>query len=322
MAAFLSRFFRRRSDIIPTGPDRKDPDTHRAAHTETGSKQTYSVRLAVYDSLATVPRVIDFTSGEISQLLDDLANKTYSLSHERGGKIPYVAIKEIIENLMHAEFKEAVISILPDGNTIRVSDQGPGIANKDRAFLPGFTTATGYMKQYIRGVGSGLPIVKESLNISGGSIVIEDNLRSGCVVTLSLSQGGSRDLTSEQDEKMVMKSGKEENVAARRTSKTVPTVENPETGDKFDEKRPVDIPVDYEKLNSVLSQRQKKVFLLIADVGEAGPSTVVKELDMSLSTAYRDLVTLEEYGLLSSVDNTGKRKLTEKGLAYLSHMFQ
>ena len=46
------------------------------------------------------------------------------------------------------------------------------------------------MKSYIRGVGSGLPIVKEYLDFTHGTITIEDNLGSGSVVTISAN--GSR----------------------------------------------------------------------------------------------------------------------------------
>ena len=42
------------------------------------------------------------------------------------------------------------------------------------------------MKNYIRGVGSGLPIVREYLESSHGTITIEDNLGTGAVVTVSL----------------------------------------------------------------------------------------------------------------------------------------
>ncbi|HHY46246.1 MAG TPA: ATP-binding protein [Firmicutes bacterium] len=311
MLAFLLRIFRKQ-------PGSSRDGCRKPSHRNSGS--SYWVRIAVYDSLAAVPRVVDLSSGDVAKLLDEIANKAYSLSHEKGGRLPYMVIKEVLENLIHADFREAVISILPDGNTIRVSDQGPGIPNKDRAFLPGFTTATSQMKQYIRGVGSGLPIVRESLLASGGSIVIEDNLKSGCVVTISLPpEGGIPQPAPELDTRQPVKSEKALVAAATHTQgekllseKGTGQAENPISN----------VSVDYEKLNQVLSQRQKKVFLLIADVGEAGPSTVVKELDISLSTAYRDLVTLEEFGLLASIDNTGKRKLTEKGLAYLSKMFQ
>ena len=40
------------------------------------------------------------------------------------------------------------------------------------------------MKRIIRGVGSGLPIVRETLTFAGGTIEIEDNLGRGTVVTL------------------------------------------------------------------------------------------------------------------------------------------
>ena len=56
---------------------------------------------------------------------------------------------------------------------------------KDKAQLPGFTSAIEPMKHYIRGVGSGLPIVKEYLDFSHGTISIEDNLGTGAVVTIS-----------------------------------------------------------------------------------------------------------------------------------------
>ena len=265
---------------------------------------------------------MDIDSEDLSRFLDEIANKTYSLSHEKGGKVPYIAIKEIVENLLHAEFKDAVISILPDGNTIRVSDQGPGILEKERAFLPGFTTATQEMRTYIRGVGSGLPIVRDSLRALGGTMTVEDNLRSGCVVTLTVP--GIDDATRAEPAAVTTstpaRSSSTANSVAGPSAAPVTPAEKAEKQEKGG--KPDRISVEHEKLNEILSPRQKKVFLLIADIGEAGPSTVVKELDISLSTAYRDLVTLEEHGLLMPVDNTGKRKLTEKGVAYLSSLFQ
>lgn len=50
----------------------------------------------------------------------------------------------------------------------------------------GFSSAVEPMKNYIRGVGSGLPIVREYLESSHGTITIEDNLGTGAVVTVSL----------------------------------------------------------------------------------------------------------------------------------------
>ena len=91
-----------------------------------------------------------------------------------------------------------MVSILDRGNTIRFSDQGPGIQQKELAQLPGFTSASEPMKRYIRGVGSGLPIVKDYLNISHGNISIEDNVNQGSVVTISLIANPSNPLTPDE----------------------------------------------------------------------------------------------------------------------------
>ena len=79
-----------------------------------------------------------------------------------------------------------MVSILDKGNTIRFADHGPGIPSKEKAQMPGFSSAVEPMKNYIRGVGSGLPIVREYLESSHGTITIEDNLGTGAVVTVSL----------------------------------------------------------------------------------------------------------------------------------------
>lgn len=141
-------------------------------------------RIAVYDSLAAAPRVEDISAADLSEAVEALASRTYNLAREHGGTIPYTIIREVSENLVHASFTEVVVTILDDGNTIRFSDQGPGIPDKERVFLPGFSTATAEMKRHIKGVGSGLPIVRETLTFAGGSVEIEDNLGRGAVVTL------------------------------------------------------------------------------------------------------------------------------------------
>jgi len=64
--------------------------------------------------------------------------------------------------------------------------RGRELLTRIKVFFPGFTSASQSMKKYIRGVGSGLPIVKEVIVFSGGSIDVEDNIRSGTVVSLRL----------------------------------------------------------------------------------------------------------------------------------------
>jgi hypothetical protein len=141
----------------------------------------------VYDTLAAPPRIEEVRSDTPRGLIEALATRTYRLSHEAGGEVPYVVIREVVENFMHAAFDEVVVSILDKGRTIRFSDQGPGIPDKQRAFEPGFSTADEFMKRVIKGVGSGLPVAREYLTFSGGTIEIDDNLGSGTVVTLRVS---------------------------------------------------------------------------------------------------------------------------------------
>lgn len=143
-------------------------------------------RIAQYDDLRSAPRITEIQPAPTAEFIENLASKIYEQAKMAGGTIPYTVIREVSENFIHARFAEIIVSILDEGNTIRFADQGPGIVQKDKAQLPGFTSAVEPMKRYIRGVGSGLPIVKEYLDFSHGTISIEDNLGTGAVVTISL----------------------------------------------------------------------------------------------------------------------------------------
>ena len=145
-----------------------------------------TARVAFYDDMQSSPRITKIEPAATNEFIQNLTVAIYEQSKLAGGKIPYTRILEVVENFIHAQFREIVVSILDDGNTIRFTDQGPGIPNKEKAQMPGFTTATEPMKNYIHGVGSGLPIVKDYFDEHGGTIVIEDNLTSGAVVTISL----------------------------------------------------------------------------------------------------------------------------------------
>ena len=120
-------------------------------------------RIAIYDALTSPPRVVIVEEEDLPALIASLAEKTYAYCREQGGQVPYTVIQELIENLLHAYFRDVVITILDNGQTIRIADHGPGVDDKERAFLPGFSTATGLERQLIRGVGSGLPVARESL---------------------------------------------------------------------------------------------------------------------------------------------------------------
>lgn len=260
----------------------------------------YSIsgRIAVYDNIRSIPRIIELSYDSITRFLDETPQKIYSISHELGGKIPYTIIKEVVENLIHANFTEIIITILNNGNHIIVSDQGPGITDKEKAFLPGFTSATSVMKKYIRGVGSGLPIVKETIFFSGGSVDITDNIKKGTVISLKI--GDNNDKTTFDNISAI------KDLAGKESS--VKEIKEPENIIK---------PVE-GFTNIKLSIRQNKILSLVLELEETGPAKIAKELGFSLSTSYRELVFLENEKLLT-LAASGKRRLSAKGKKYLEY---
>jgi hypothetical protein len=164
----------------PEGP--ADPDEKRLG-TLLGPE---APRIAIYDTLTSPPRVVVVEEEDVPALIASLAEKTYHYCREQGGQIPYSVLQELIENLLHAYFRDVVITILDNGQTIRISDHGPGVEDKERAFLPGFTTATAEQRLIIRGVGSGLPLARESLQFLRGILTVEDNLGGGAVFTIKM----------------------------------------------------------------------------------------------------------------------------------------
>jgi hypothetical protein len=252
------------------------------------------VRIAVYEAPGAAPRVEEIAPAPVAEFIESIAARVHQLTGEAGGNVPYTVVREVAENLIHAGFAEPVISILDEGATVRFADQGPGIAEKDRAVLPGFTTASGDMKAYIRGVGSGFPIVRDFLSLSGGALVIEDNLGCGSVVTISCGPSsrvglptGDRPLQSNRRDPR----SEEE----RSTVADVPQPARPR-----------------------LTTRQTQVLALVLESGSAGPSLVGKELSVGLSTAYRDLAHLEDLGLIEA--DGGKRTVTDQGLRFLDEL--
>ena len=145
----------------------------------------YPARVAVYDDAAAAPRVVVVDPKDVRSYLEEITQVVTKLSHEQGGTIPFMVIREIVENYIHAYFVSPTVSILDGGNTIRFSDQGPGIVSKERALEYGTTSASEEMKHYIRGVGSGLPYAQQYMVDKGGSLEIEDNIDQGTVVTIS-----------------------------------------------------------------------------------------------------------------------------------------
>jgi hypothetical protein len=261
-------------------------------------------RVAVYDAAASAPYIEEIDPAPAAEFIDSLSARVFELARQRGGGIPYTVVREIAENLLHARFAEPIVSILDDGKTIRFSDQGPGIPDKERAVLPGYTTATAEMKHVIRGVGSGLPIVSDFLSVTGGRLSIEDNLVTGSVVTVSTAP--------EPAPAPVVRWAA--TAPPRRSEAVEPVHES--AGSLFGtEGESTEVGPSAPPW---LTKRQKQVLALVLESGSAGPSIVSRELGVGLSTAYRDLASLEDLGLIES--DGGKRTLTPSGLSFLGEI--
>lgn len=249
--------------------------------------------VAVYGSVGSGPTIEKIGGRNPSSFIETLSSAVYSTARNLGGPIPYIAIREVVENLIHANFAEVVVSILDAGCTLRIADQGPGIDNKEKAVAPGYTTATKTMKQYIRGVGCGLSLAVDLLAQKQCRLQIDDNLTGGTVVTIYSSQPTAEvPLIKADSEPVLLSTPMDLGSKLSYDQKTVPK----------------------------LSTRYKRVLSLVFEFGEVGPTLISRELSIGLSTAYRDLSSLEQAGLLTTKEN-GKRALTDLGLNYINHLF-
>ena len=241
--------------------------------------------------MLSAPHIIEIAPAPIREYIENLTSQTYMLSKNAGGEIPYTVIREVVENLIHADFKEPVISILDKGNTIRFSDQGPGISDPDKASLPGYTSATTEMKEYIRGVGSGLPIVKEYLSYSGGSLDIDGGIRKGTVITVSLSNNTKI----------------QQNITKKPEEKEIPVKQSTTTENSAPS-------VDISLSQTRIARRENQVLQLFALYPSLGPSDINKLIGLSLGTSARTLDNLENAGYLETDSVSRKRYLTQVGI--------
>jgi len=139
-----------------------------------------SARVAVYREPTEPPTVAEIAGDDPGTLIERLFEAV-----AQWARLPIVAIREIIENLVHANFQDALVSVLSNGHVIRISDSGPGISDPGLAMQPGFTTAGIDERSVIRGVGSGLPLAVSVMDAEGGTIEFARNLAGGTVVTLT-----------------------------------------------------------------------------------------------------------------------------------------
>ena len=235
-----------------------------------------SIKVAVYPN-GGEPEVSEVSAASASAATVKFSKLVMDKVEESGGRVPETALRELVENLIHAEFRGVVISVLEDGNVVRVSDKGTGIQHKDRAFEFGFSGATADAIREIRGVGAGLGMARAAAEEVGGTVTIEDNIGGGTVATVSVPETGKEPAGGEPVENQVPQ---------RKYPDAVPSMN--------------------------ISERQQKVLITVLEHGEVGPSTVAERLEISVSTAYRDLSVLEEHGLVAGADS-GKRMITPLG---------
>ncbi|HWH15784.1 MAG TPA: ATP-binding protein, partial [Miltoncostaeaceae bacterium] len=136
-------------------------------------------RLAVYGPATEPPEMAEVAEADPGVLVERLYEGAAARAHT-----PCIALREIIENLVHADFRDALVSVLDGGHTVRVSDSGPGIPDPARALMPGFTTAGQRERRVVRGAGCGLPLAARVLADAGGDLDVGQNLGGGAVVTL------------------------------------------------------------------------------------------------------------------------------------------
>ncbi|MBC7229859.1 MAG: HTH domain-containing protein [Actinobacteria bacterium] len=182
---------------------------------------------------------------------------------------PATALREVMENLVHAVPCTASVVLDPLYSSISICDTGPGMERTDIAFELGFTTADERLRQVIRGVGIGLNLALEELRSLGGDLLLDSLPGKGTFARLILSP--------------------------------TPTI-NPATREEVS-----------------LSQRQNNILFLLSEGDQLGPSLISSELNISLGTAHRDLVKLQEMGLVGVTKN-GKRFLSNAGKSYLQRL--
>ena len=233
------------------------------------------VRIAVYPGGGT-PEITEVSASDPGSATRKFTRFVTEKVRDAGGRVPEESIREVVENLIHAGYQGVVISVLDAGNVVRVSDKGPGVENKSRAMEFGFSGAAPEALGEIRGIGAGLGIARAAAEKLGGTLTIEDNIGGGTVASISVA--GEEAVTEEEE----------------------PAQAPPQR------RYPDGVP----RMN--ISERQQKALITVLESGEVGPSTVADRLEISVSTAYRDLSVLEEHGLVMA-DESGKRLISPLG---------
>ncbi len=227
-----------------------------------------ATRIAVPD-LGGGYRVLDVHDRDFESFVLGVSDILSTRLSAGGVPFPSVALREVLENLVHAVPCSASVVLDPTLSFISVCDNGPGMERADIALELGFTTADQRHREIIRGVGIGLNIALEELRSLGGELLLDSLPGRGTFVRLvvsPLSKGrGLSDAVLE------------------------------------------------------LTPRQNNILFLLSEGTVMGPSQISSELGIGLGTAHRELVRLQELGLVG-VEKNGKRFLSTAGKSYLQRL--
>lgn len=201
----------------------------------------------------------------------DLTGLLVKALQERDAIVPRVALREIVDNLVHALPCSVSVVLDPQHKNLFISDTGPGIPRLDLAFDLGYSTASDEHRAYIRGVGIGLYLAREDIRSLGGELSLDTDFGRGTYIHLSLDLAPASPGWAGGAEAFH------------------------------------------------LTQRQNNILFLLSEGESLGPSQVSCELNIGVSTAHRDLVKLQDLGLIY-VNATGKRFLSELGRSYLQSL--
>lgn len=252
-----------------------------------GGLERLTARVAVHGVATEPPLVTTLGPAAPRDLLDQVAAAAVAAA-----RVPAAAIREVVDNTVHAAFAGVLVTVTDSGATVVVADRGAGIDDPDLACRSGVTTATDRERTVIRGAGAGLAIAGAVLHAAGGSLELRANLGHGTLAILAVEHGG------------------------------VARAPNPAPG--FGVSR---AHVDGEGRRAAgwsdrlsVTERQRRCLALLADLEGAGPGRVAGELGLSTSTAHRELVTLERRGLVDSAPS-GRRRLSARGTALLGRLY-
>jgi anti-sigma regulatory factor (Ser/Thr protein kinase) len=253
---------------------------------QVGPETCLRARLAIYRDGEPGLRVEEIQGTGPEELIHKLCTATEAVIRDLGAEVPQPALRALVENLVHAGFEGATVSVLDGGRTVRVADRGPGIQDKRRALEPGYSSAGQAERRVIAGVGSGLAVAARQAEQLGGSLEITDNLGGGTVVTL-LMTGVAGDIGRTRPDPFL--AGLLEPVAA-------------------------------DDHPSELSDNGKRILLLLAELGGAELDTICAELRITAGSAVSELDSLRRLGLLDPADRV-HMVLTPAGLGYLDGIF-